>query len=655
MKARLLRVPALLLAVAFSALHGCGGGGLDPTACTGSCGGMTPSRLEVSDVEKVIAQAVTEAAARNAMATIAVVDRVGNVLGVFRMTGSDVSITISSGSNVTGGLEGVSVIPDSLAAISKAITGAYLSTEGNAFTTRTASQIVQQFFNVGETGQPSGPLFGVQFSSLACSDLVRRVSATRPSAGPQRSPLGLSADPGGFPLYREGVLIGGVGVIADSVYGADLDIRDSDSDLDEQIALAGQRGFEPPQDRRADRITADGKTLRYSDATTTELLTATSAAPAFASIDGSAGNRLSVPGYMATGDSSLRAGTRFGIAESGIRPATSPALAALDGFVLVDDSDTERFAPKPGTDTASLGSTAPLTAIEVQTALEEALKIANRARAQIRRPLSSQARVTISVTDTHGAILGVVRSRDAPLFGIDVSLQKARSVSFFSNPAAAADLAATPDTQYLATGDTASIANYLSATRSFLNQPNALADGAYAYGNRSLGNVGRPYFPDGIPNAEQGPLSKPIAMWSIFSTGLQLDVVNSAIIQHVSFVLGAGSDVTPGSCTELPAAPGAAMSRLGNGVQIFAGGVPIYRGTTLIGAIGISGDGIDQDDMVAFLGLHNAGLRLAGAIGNAPAAMRADTIEHNGSRLRYVQCPQAPFLDSDEQRPCEGK
>ena len=35
--------------------------------------------------------------------------------------------------------------------------------------TRTASQIVQQHFNVGESQQPAGPLFGAQFSQLACS------------------------------------------------------------------------------------------------------------------------------------------------------------------------------------------------------------------------------------------------------------------------------------------------------------------------------------------------------------------------------------------------------------------------------------------------------------------------------------------------------
>jgi hypothetical protein len=35
--------------------------------------------------------------------------------------------------------------------------------------------------------------------------------------------------------------------------------------------------------------------------------------------------------------------------------------------------------------------------------------------------------------------------------------------------------------------------------------------------------------------------------------------------------------------------------------------------------------------------------------------MRADTLTPNGIRLRYVQCPQAPFIDADEDDPCAGK
>ena len=74
-----------------------------------------------------------------------------------------------------------------------------------------------------------------------------------------------------------------------------------------------------------------------------------------------------------------------------------------------------------------------------------------------------------------------------------------------------------------------------------------------------------------------------------------------------------------------------------------------------MGAIGVSGDGVDQDDMIAFLGLHNAAARVGNAIGNAPAAMRADRLTPMSTRLRYVQCPQSPFLDSNEQDACAGK
>jgi hypothetical protein len=92
-------------------------------------------------------------------------------------------------------------------------------------------------------------------------------------------------------------------------------------------------------------------------------------------------------------------------------------------------------------------------------------------------------------------------------------------------------------------------------------------------------------------------------------------------------------------------------------MQIFAGAVPIYRGNSLIGAVGISGDGIDQDDMISFLGLYNGGQRV-GTIGEAPAGVRADQIVvavGAGVRLRYVNCPFAPFLDTSDQNVCDGK
>jgi hypothetical protein len=225
-----------------------------------------------------------------------------------------------------------------------------------------------------------------------------------------------------------------------------------------------------------------------------------------------------------------------------------------------------------------------------------------------------------------------------------------------------------PDAKYLSTTDTAvsvvrsiPLSSYVDALRAFVADPNALANGLVAYTDRAYGNLARPFYPDGINDEINGPLSKPAGEWSPFSTGMQLDLTMNAVLQHVLFVANAGvPDVTPG-CPGVAIAdnltPSKAITgvRLGNGLQIFPGSVPVYRGGTLVGGVGVSGDGIDQDDMVAFMGLHNAGLALAGAINNAPAEQRADRLTPQGVRLRYVQCPQAPFIDGTDDNVCGGK
>lgn len=653
---------ALLLIMALLVAAACGSGsrsaspGVDtntPAAgCDGSCAD-TPTFLTVADVEGVVARAVAEAEARNVSASIAVVDRVGNVLAVFRMNAASTSITISSpGASVDGGLEGINLIPDSMAAISKALTAAYLSTEGNAFSTRTASQIVQDHFNPQDNLQPAGPLFGVQFSQLPCSDLVTRYAGGAADAGPHRAPLGLAADSGGLPLYKSGTPVGGVGVISDALYSYDTDISDTDLDDDELIALAATTGFAAPDDRRANRITVDGRSLRFSDATPSDLIADANSAPAFASINNVAGTLQLVPGYAAA---TIIPGVAFGQAASGIRADTLD-YAGLDAFVLVNNADAERFRPLAGTDGA-MG----LTTAEVRAILGQALTIANRSRAQIRQPGGSQARVSISVVDSNGVILGVVRSRDAPVFGIDVSLQKARTAAFFSSASAASALSAVPAATYLDGGlqvlRDEPLSQYVTAAQSFLGLPNALNDGAVAFSDRAGGNLSRPYYPDGVSGNPPGPFSKGPGEWSPFSTGLQLDLVYNALVQHVAFVAGLGADV-PGNCTGIDGfddnfVTANVIAQLANGTQIFPGSVPIFRGTQLVGGIGVSGDGVDQDDMIAFLGVHEAAA--GGGFSNASVSMRADTLVPQGSRLRYVSCPVTPYLNSDEQNVCDGK
>ena len=653
----LLAASALVLA----SCGGGGGGGGTPGNNTGNPAPPPPppppgstrlyavpaqEALTVPEVQRIIAQAAGEAQARGLPSVIAVTDRVGNVLVLFRMNGARATARTSTRTEATAdnqppvdaqGLD----IPAEVAAIAKAVTGAYLSSGGNAFSSRTASMIVQQHFPPAPftPGLESGPLFGVQFSQLPCSDFSARFDpAGGPGAliGPKRSPFGLSADPGGFPLYKNGVLVGAIGVMGDGDYGFDTDVTDRDEDDEEAIALAGTKGFEPPTGIRADRIPVDGTDLRYSDIRDRDL------APLrtnFAAINGSAGTVEALRGYS---DGTIIAGTAYGTEASGIRAATTGEFDYRDAFVISDGSGNDRFPIRGGTDGADIAN--PITAAEARAILEEAFVVMSRARAQIRRPLDSRAQVSISLVDTYGQVLGIVRAPDAPIFGTDVSLQKARTAAFFSSATAGAQLSA------------AGQDSFVQRVRAFLGDPQALT-GDFAFSDRAGGNLSRPYFPDGEVGRPPGPFSRPIDDFNPFATGLQIQLVLADVAAHLGFLGGSRTFDTPRRCTALPAPAAGKPNRLANGIQIFPGSVPVYRGNRLIGGIGVSGDGIDQDDMISFLGLHNAAKRVGG-ITHAPPEIRADRIVVDLGdarvRLRFVNCPFAPFLDTDEQNVCQG-
>ena len=74
---------------------------------------------------------------------------------------------------------------------------------------------------------------------------------------------------------------------------------------------------------------------------------------------------------------------------------------------------------------------------------------------------------------------------------------------------------------------------------------------------------------------------------------------------------------------------------LTNGITIFPGGFPLYRNGVLVGAVGVSGDGIDQDDLIAASGAANF---------LAPDAIRGDRFGYRGARLPYAKFPRNPAL-----------
>src|SRR3982751_5779680 len=106
------------------------------------------AQLTAADVTRIINQAVTRARVISPNSVIAVTDREGNVLAVWVVRG------------------GSATAPEIATAVSKAGTAAFLSSNQNAFTSRTAGYISQQHFPVGVSNTAPGPLVGVGLSNL---------------------------------------------------------------------------------------------------------------------------------------------------------------------------------------------------------------------------------------------------------------------------------------------------------------------------------------------------------------------------------------------------------------------------------------------------------------------------------------------------------
>ena len=525
---------------------------------------VSSQNLTVADVQTIIAQGVSVAAALGNPVTVSVTDNEGNLLGTFTMTGAPGMTRIRSVGTAGQGLENL-LVPSSSASHSKAGTPAIFSTSGNAFTTRTASFIVQEHFPPGIDNRPGGPLYGVQFSTLPCSDIA--------IAG---LPLGLSGDPGGIPLYKDGVEVGGVGVEGDGLYTIDRDPNDNDQPFEEAIAMAASRGFEAPALIRGDNILVEGIRLPFA-------------------------NNVTVPTVT-----TIPFGSLPGVVTSPVvaAPASDFIAATLGG---VSGQMSSRFPVTAG---------ATITVAEANQILGAAAAMANITRAGIRQPIGSNARVTIALVDVTGAVVGIFRQQDAPVFGLDVSVQKARTAAFFDRADAATKLSA------------AGFGSYVTRAAS----DGLPLNGGVAFSDRAIGFLHRPLFPDGINGTTAGPFSTQLVNWSPFNVGLQLDLISAALTMPPPMPCRAYGRakralMPPCPCTTIPELP--------NGIQIFAGSLPVYRGSTFIGGIGVSGDGIDQDDFIAAAGANSFA---------PPPAVRSDQVFVRGVRLPFLKFPARPTL-----------
>jgi len=510
--------------------------------------------MNSADVTTVIAQALTRAAQLSTTATVAVVDREGFVLGVWS-------------------LQGPAAPPlDVIDAITKAGTAAFLSSDQEAFTSRTAGFIVQQHFPPGIENKPTGPLVGVNFSNLSFTDVNRFKDPHTWSAlafgggGTNGAPVtlldlsaisGLAGSPGGVPLYKNGHLIGGVGVVLTGRPAIpaldDIQLQASQTyDVDEDAALAGQIGFAPSATIFGSGVLIDGIRVPYVASSTSLGAVAPLTNGAF------------VPPYAIT-DSP---------------PVNYPILTNFGGISNLMGEMRAPIISDP------LGCADCLTATEVTNILALSAQRAAITRAGIRLPAGQPAQVFITVVNNPGsngaapAILGTWRTPEATIFSWDVAAQKARTALYFSR------------------------SNSIFGTNS-------------AVSSRTVGFLSQAMYPPGIANTAPGPWLGLQEKFSLIPPGVT-NPLNGVVFAPAT-----------------PPTPPVVDPTLPNGLTIFPGGFPLYRGSKLIGAIGVSGDGIDQDDLIAASGTVNF---------LPPPAMRADQFIFRGTRLPYAKFPRNPSL-----------
>src|SRR5882762_10143214 len=201
--------------------------------------------LTQSDVANIISQAVATAEITRAVIrlppssrtkmTIAVTDLDGTILGLHRMpdaTVFSIDVAVAKARNVIyfSGPAGSPDLPGVPA--------------GTAVSNRTIGFGAQPFFPPGIDGSGLGPFF-----NLYTFDIANPCTQGSQVANPNQS--GIVFFPGSVPLYKNGVLVGGLGVSGDGV------------DQDDFVTNAGAKGFEAPDNIRADQVLIDGVRLPY--------------------------------------------------------------------------------------------------------------------------------------------------------------------------------------------------------------------------------------------------------------------------------------------------------------------------------------------------------------------------------------------------------
>jgi uncharacterized protein GlcG (DUF336 family) len=497
---------------------GCGGGSSGPVAPPP----VAPVQaLQVADVQNIVQAAVNSV---NVDMTVAIVDRAGFVLGVFRTQNAP-----STAAGNFGQQQDANEV-----AVALARTGAFFSNDQAPLSSRTVRFISGTHFPPGVMNQPPADLYGIENTNRGCTLINDPVFQSKiPPSLALGGGFGLgvltgkadmndsnatAVNPGGVPIFYKNVVVGGIGVVTTS----------SNLNVAEFAALAGA-------------------TTARSGPTDTF------------------GPKPAAPGVVFIG----------GIALPFVNQTTRPAgfsagPVAGTGSYLVAAKNSQGQPPEGDLIPPAAGPLGGLSATDVKQILDNAEATANATRAAIRLPLGSKTKMVIAVADLDGTIIGLRRMQDSTVFSIDVAATKARNMVYFNSAArTATDLNGVP----MGTAVT----------------------------NRTISFGAQPLYPPGIDGSSAGP----------FFNLYTMDLANP--------------------CTQ-GFQSGAANANK-SGIVFFPGSAGLYRSGALVGGLGVSGDGVDQDDYVTNGG--TAGFE-------APANIRADQIMDQGVRLPYFKFPRNP-------------
>jgi len=609
--------------------------------------GLTPSPVETlsaSDVDALIKRAAAASASNDAI--IAVVDRGGRILGVRVEGGVDPAITGNTEKEVFA-IDG---------AVALARTGAFFGNNQAPLTSRTIQFISQStvtqrevesdpsiadpnstlrgpgfvapigiggHFPPGVSFTPQVDLFGIEntnrdttaHTSVAAGGTGERfnvnpafIPSTIPAnehlvapdsygfvsgLEPAAQPRGIATLPGGIPIYKNDaqgnpVEIGGIGVF-----------------------FPGKTGF---ADEENSALSANFNPNKRDRSMEAEFM-------AFAAVGGSPDAGFPIGPLGGVPLPAGIVGEPFGrIDLVGITlPIFGPdgnngpqELVQFGQTLGAGDPNSGFNAPLPGgVNNLKDGTPVPegwlvlphagpsgITAADVQQMIEQGIGQAQHTRAAIRLPLDSLTSMVFGVADrTTGEVLGLFRMPDATVFSIDVAVAKARNVAYYADP-----------TQLQA-----------------IDQTDGVPPGV-AFTNRTFRFLAEPFYPEGQDGQPPGQFS----ILNDGGTNPQNGLNSGPPLPASAFVSVFGHDAfNPQTNFRDPNNP---LNQ--NGIVFFPGSVPLYKGGTLVGGVGISGDGVDQDDVVTF----------ATKMGfEAPDALRADQFFSRNVRLPYQKFNRQPL------------